>query len=75
MSLLSLPMSVANHIEKRQCDFVGVRIGEEFKYHSVSWSKVCSPISEDGLGIKNLLRFNHSLLGNLLWCYGLERYA
>jgi hypothetical protein len=41
-------------------------IGKEFKYHLVSWSKVCTPISEGGLCIRNLLMFNHALLGKWL---------
>jgi hypothetical protein len=41
-------------------------LGEEFKYHLVSWSKVCTPISEGRLGIKNLLMFNCALLGKCL---------
>jgi hypothetical protein len=41
---------VANRIEKLQRDFLWGGLGEEFKYHLVSWSKVCSPISKGGLG-------------------------
>jgi hypothetical protein len=63
MSLFLLPTSVANRIKKIQWDFLLVGLGEEFKYHLVSWSKVCSPIYEGGLGIKNLMVFNRALLG------------
>jgi hypothetical protein len=42
--------------------YVG-RLGDEFKYHLVRWPKICTPISEGGLGIRNLLKFNHALLG------------
>jgi hypothetical protein len=41
----------------------------------VRWSKVCTPISEGGLGIRNLPRLNHALLGKWLWRYGVEREA
>jgi hypothetical protein len=41
----------------------------------VSWSKVCNPISEGGLGIRNLVMFNWALLGKWLWRYGIEREA
>jgi hypothetical protein len=41
-------------------------MGEEFKFHLVSWSKVCTPISEGWLGIRNLLMFNRALLGKWL---------
>jgi hypothetical protein len=45
------------------------------KYHLVRWSKVCKPISEGGLEIRNLLRFNYAILGKWLWRDGLEREA
>jgi hypothetical protein len=73
MSLFPLPTRVANRIEKLQCDFLLGRLGEELKYYLVSWPKVCSPIFGGGLEIKNLLRFNHALLGRWVWHYGLER--
>jgi hypothetical protein len=49
LSLFPIPASVANRIEKLQQDFLWRGIGEEFKYHLVSWAKVCFPISEGGL--------------------------
>jgi hypothetical protein len=75
MSLFPLSTSVANRIEKLQCDFLWGGLGEEFKYHLVRWPKVCTLIVEGGLGVRNLLRFNHALLGKWLWRYGLEREA
>lgn len=70
LSLFPIPASVANHIEKLQQDFLWEGIGEEFKYHLVSWAKVCSPSSEGGLGIRNLSMFNHALLGK--WCDAMQ---
>lgn len=64
---------VANRIEKLQRDFLLGEIGEEFKYHLVNWAKVCSLISEGGLGIRNLRMFNFALLGKWLRRYGTER--
>jgi len=58
LSLFSIPIRVANRFEKLQRDFLWRGIGEEFKYHLVKWDKVCSPISEGGLGIRNLRSFN-----------------
>jgi hypothetical protein len=73
MFLFPLPMSVANCIEKLQCDFLWGKLGEEFKYHLVRWSMVYSPISVGGLGVRNLLRFNNARLSKWLWRCGLER--
>jgi hypothetical protein len=75
LSLFPLPASVGARIEKLQRDFLWVGIGDEFKYHLVNWSKVCNPISEGGLDIKNLMMFNRALIGKWLWHYGIEREA
>jgi hypothetical protein len=57
MSLLPIPASVAKHIESIQCGFLWGGIGEEFKFHLVNWPRVCSPVREGGLGIRNLRCF------------------
>jgi hypothetical protein len=75
LSLFPLPRSVAAHIEKLQLDFLWGGIEEELKYHLVSWSKVYTPISEGGLGIRNFVMFNRALLGKWLWWFGIERDA
>jgi hypothetical protein len=75
LSLFLIPASVANRIEKLHRDFLWGGLSEEFKYHLVSWSKVCSLIFEGGLGIQNLKIFNRALLGKWLWRYVHEREA
>jgi hypothetical protein len=68
MSLFSLPVDIANCIEKLQRDFL-LRGGmsKEFKFHVLNWSKVCFPILEGGLGVQNLQMLNHALLRKWLW--------
>ena len=75
LSLFPIPTTVVNRIEKLQRDFLWGGLGEEYKYNLVSWSKVCSPISEGGLGIRNLRLANQALLGKWLWHYATERGA
>ena len=58
---------MAKCIESIQCDFLWGGTGEEFKFHLVNWPKVCSPIREGGIGIRNLSCFNRALLGKWLW--------
>jgi len=41
LSLFPLPASVANRIEKLQWDFLWGGMGEEVRFHLVSWPKVC----------------------------------
>lgn len=48
-------------------------ISDEFRFHLVRWSKVCTPIYSTGLSIRNLLLFNEGLLGKCLWWYAIER--
>jgi len=74
LSLFPILDSVANRIEKLQRDFLWGGIGEEFKYHLVSWAKVCSPISEGGLGICSVLVLRVMLGGELWWNPNLAVY-
>ena len=63
MSPFKIPVKIANRIKKLQRDFLCGGVGEEFKYHLVKWSKVCSPLSAGGLCLKKLVDFNRALLG------------
>jgi hypothetical protein len=75
LSILPIPVAVAIHIESIQCGFLWGGIGEEFKFHLVNWPKVCLPVREGGLGIRNLRCFNRALLGKWLWRYASEPEA
>ena len=70
-----LSFRVLPNVLELQHGFLWGGIGKEYKYHIVSWLKVCTLISEGGLGIRSLLKFNHALLGKWLGRYGLETEA
>jgi hypothetical protein len=69
LSLFPIPVGVANRIEKLQWEFLWGGIGDKFKFHLVNRSKICTPISSSGLGVRNMLLFNRALLGKCLWQY------
>jgi hypothetical protein len=75
MSLFPIPALVAKRIEKIQRDFLWGGMNDEAKFHLVDWAKVCSPIDEGGLGIRNMRRFNQALLGKWLWRFAHEEGA
>jgi exonuclease III len=73
LSLFPLPVSVAHRLEKLQRDFLWGGIGEEKRFHLIRWDKVCLPLQNGGLAIKNLRLFNQALLGKWIWRFGNER--
>jgi hypothetical protein len=75
LSLFPMPVRVANRLDKIQKDFLWGGIGDEKKFHLVSWKKICTPLYAGGLGVHNLIQFNRALLGKWLWRYGREREA
>jgi hypothetical protein len=75
LCLFPIPVDVAKCIEKIQRDFLWGGMNDDFKYHLVEWDKVCTPIDEGGLGIRNIRRFNQALLGKWLWRFAHEEGA
>jgi hypothetical protein len=72
LSLFTIPISVANKLEKLQRDFLWGGMGNNLKHHLVGWDKVCVPKVKGGLGVRSLVLFNKALLGKWLWRFGLE---
>jgi hypothetical protein len=44
LSLFPILIGVANQLEKLQRDFLWKDIGDEFNFHMVKWSNICSSI-------------------------------
>jgi hypothetical protein len=72
LSLFTIPVSVANRIEKIQRNFLWGGKGEVVSPHLVNWDTVCSPVAYGGLGVRKLVPFNKALLGKWLWRFGME---
>uniref|UniRef100_A0A2N9HCD7 Reverse transcriptase zinc-binding domain-containing protein n=1 Tax=Fagus sylvatica TaxID=28930 RepID=A0A2N9HCD7_FAGSY len=72
LSLFTIPISVANRIERIQCNFLWGSYGEGGTHHLVNWDVVCSPVNYGGLGVRKIAVFNKALLGKWLWRFGTE---
>jgi hypothetical protein len=51
LSLFPIPVGVTHRFEKLQRDFLWSGLGMEFKFHLVSWPKICKPVCSGGLAI------------------------
>lgn len=71
--VFTIPISVAQRLEKLQRDFLWDGSGEEFKYQHLDWDVVCYLIQQGGLGVRRHAIFNHSLLANWLGIVACER--
>jgi len=63
LSLFPIPVSVAKKLERLQREFMWSGMGDETKFYLVNWHRICTPIKASGLGVRNVINFNHALLG------------
>lgn len=71
MSMFLIPKTNIERMEKIMKRFFWQGGSLKKKYHLVKWGKICKPKKKGGLGIKDLRKFNLSLLCK--WWWKLER--
>jgi hypothetical protein len=58
LSFFPIPATVAKQMEPIQHNFLWGHTEDVFKFHLVKWEQVCNPLTNGGLAIRNLRRFN-----------------
>ena len=72
LSLFTIPVAMADKLERIQRNFLWGSLEECFKHSLMAWEKACSPLEIGGLGVRKLVHFNQDLLGKWLWRFGQE---
>lgn len=75
MSVFSIPKSVAKRLNGIMRNFLWRGTSQAKKYPLVAWEKVCTEKDKGGLGIRDLITINDSLLCKWLWRYSVEQNA
>lgn len=66
-SATSIPHSILRRIESICSNFFWQGYESTHRKHWISWDKICRPVAEGGLGIRNLYEMKISLYVKLLW--------
>jgi hypothetical protein len=75
LSLFPILVSVAKRLKRLQQEFLWSGMGYEVKLHLVNWHRICTPIKESGLGVRNVIQFNQALLRKWMWRFVQEHEA
>lgn len=62
-----LPKAVGKHIEQLFRNFLWSGSTTYNHYNKVAWEVICSPKSEGGLGLRNVVDWNHAAMAKHLW--------
>ena len=67
MSIAVLPTKTVFQIEKVMRQFLWGKIGKNRYLSMIAWKKVCAPLDEGGLGLRELQDFNQALILKVVW--------
>ncbi|XP_010270689.1 PREDICTED: uncharacterized protein LOC104606940 [Nelumbo nucifera] len=67
MSVLSLPITTCDDIEKVMHRFIWGASDSNNFYPTISWQKICLPKVASGLGVRRMKYFNDALLAKVGW--------
>ncbi|KAH9308494.1 hypothetical protein KI387_036405, partial [Taxus chinensis] len=67
LSMLKIPSSVREAVEKIQRNFLWSGTEEKKRIHLVAWKEVCKPTAHGGLGLRKIKEMNGALLAKLAW--------
>lgn len=73
LSLFTILVSVANHMERMIRDFLWHDGSNHHKYHIVDWNMVCRPMNSGSLDIRKIRVHNIVLMGKWIRRFGRER--
>ena len=63
LSFFRVPRQVISKITRLQRNFLWGGAADQNKIPWIKWEKVCLPKEQGGLGVKDIISFNTSLLG------------
>lgn len=75
LSLFMILLLVANKKEAMLRNLLWNDDPNHHWYHFVKWEKICNPVHNGVVGIRDLKSHNIALLAKWLWRFGLERYS
>ncbi|KAJ4779711.1 RNA-directed DNA polymerase (reverse transcriptase)-related family protein [Rhynchospora pubera] len=67
MSVERLPKGIIKEMNSLMAKFFWGKTGQQRYMAMVAWRKICKPIEEGGLGVRNLESFGEALLLKLAW--------